>query len=192
MAWLSRSALEEMGFESIGPTVFISDKASFYNCQGISIGNHVRIDDFCVISAGSGGIEIGNYVHVAVFSSLVGRGKITLSDYCNISSRVAVFSSSDDYSGGSMTNPLIPEQYKQVLHADVQLGKHVIIGCGSVILPGVSIGDGAAVGALSLIQKNCQSFGIYAGVPARLVKERKRKLLELEQQFVATHEIKGN
>ena len=65
-------------------------------------------------------------------------------------------------------------------------GKHVIVGSGSVILPGVALEDGVAVGALSLVSKDCKAFGIYAGNPARRVKERKRDLLELEKQFVAS------
>lgn len=184
MARLSRSDIESMGFASLGENVLISDRASFYNCSQISLGNNVRIDDFCVLSAGVGGIEIGNFVHIAVYSSLIGAGKITLSDFCNISSRVSIYSSSDDYSGAAMTNPMIPDTYTNVLNADVLLGKHVIVGSGSVILPGVVISEGGAVGALSLIRDNCRAFGIYAGAPAKYIKERKRGLLELEKQFL--------
>ena len=184
MARLDRDAIEKMGFCSVGEGVVISDKASFYNCANISIGNNVRIDDFCVLSAGVGGITIGNHIHIAVFSSLIGAGKITLSDYCNISSRVAIYSSSDDYSGSFMTNPMIPGRYTSVTHADVYLGKHVIVGSGSVILPGITIEDGVAVGSLSLISNNCQPFGIYAGSPAKFLKERKKDLLELEKEFL--------
>ncbi|WP_374090223.1 hypothetical protein [Methylomicrobium lacus] len=185
MAILSRAKIESMGFASVGENVMLSDKASFYNCAKISLGSNVRIDDFCVLSAGNGGITIGNYIHIAVFSSLIGAGKITLSDYCNISSRVSIYSSSDDYTGSTMTNPMVPAQYTGVKHDDVFIGKHVIVGSGSVILPGVIIADGAAVGALSLIQKDCKAFGTYAGIPAKFIKERKRNLLELEKAFLA-------
>ena len=184
MAMLSRDLIEKMGFASVGENVQISDCASFYNSSKISLGNNVRIDDFCVIAAGSGGIEIGQYVHVAVGCSLIGAGKITLSDFSGLSSRVSIYSSSDDYSGVAMTNPTLPSQFTAVTHADVFFGKHVIVGCGSVILPGVTLEEGVAIGALSLVTKDCESFGIYAGNPARRVKERKRDLLELEQAFL--------
>lgn len=183
MGRLNRIMIEGMGFASVGENVFISDRASFYNCANIALGNHVRIDDFCLLSAGTGGITIGNYVHVAAYSSLIGAGKVTLCDFCNISSRVSIYSSSDDYSGTTMTNPMVPAQYTGVTHADVFVGRHVIVGSGSVILPGVTLEDGAAVGALSLIQKNCRAFGIYAGTPAKLINERKRDLLVLEKVF---------
>lgn len=184
MAILSREAIEMMGFLSVGNSVQISDSASFYGTTRIAIGNNVRIDDFCVLSAGLGGIQIGCFVHLAVYTSLIGAGKITLSDFSNLSSRVSIYSSNDDYSGKTLTNPTVPSQYTGVTHADVFLGKHVIIGCGSVILPGVTLEDGAAVGALSLVNKQCLAFGIYSGNPARRISERKRDLLKLESDFM--------
>lgn len=180
---MSREAIEGMGFSTVGQNVLISDRASFYNCGKISIGSNVRIDDYCVLSAGVGGIQIGDYVHVAVYSSLIGAGRITLSDFCNISSRVAIYSSNDDYSGSTMTNPTVPKHFTGVINADIFLGKHVIVGCGSIVLPGVTLEEGVAIGALSLVTKGCKAFGIYAGNPAKHIKERKRDLLEIERQF---------
>lgn len=177
MAFLTEQQLSTMGFAELGSNVLISDKASIYGASRIKIGNNVRIDDFCVLSAGEGGIEIGSYIHIAVYSSLIGAGKITLADFVNISSKVAVYSSNDDYSGEYMTNPMVPVEYTNVTHADVYLGKHVIIGSGSVVLPGVTLHEGVAVGALSMITKDCESFGVYAGVPAIKIKDRSQELL---------------
>lgn len=184
MGQLSREQIEALGFASLGEDVFLSDKASFYNCRHIRLGSRVRIDDFCVLAAGEGGIEIGDYVHVGVSSSLIGRGCITMESFSGLSSRVSIYSSSDDYSGASLTNPMVPEQYKCVLHADVHLGRHVIVGSGSVVLPGAVLEEGVAVGALSLINKRCESFGIYLGNPARRIGERKRDLLLLEKRLL--------
>jgi galactoside O-acetyltransferase len=181
MAWLTNEQLEAMEFARVGRNVMLSDKASYYNCKNIRLGNNVRVDDFCVLSAGIGGIDIGNYVHIAVYASLIGAGNIFLADFSNVSSRVAIYSSNDDYSGAAMTNPTVPSEFTNVQHADVKIGKHVIIGAGSVILPGVTLEEGVAVGALSLIRKDCQSFGIYTGIPAKRTGERKRDLLELEK-----------
>ena len=84
-----------------------------------------------------------------------------------------------------MTNPTVPSEFTGVTRADVLLDKHVIVGSGSVILPGVTLEEGVAIGALSLVHKNCGAFGIYVGNPARRIKERKRDLLGLEKQFMA-------
>ena len=184
MAALNREAIEKMGFAEIGSNVLISEKATFYNCNKIKLGDNCRIDDFCVVAAGEGGVNIGRFVHIAVGSTLIGTGNITLSDFSGLSSRVAIYSSSDDYSGAFMTNPTVPQQFTNVKHADVYLGKHVIVGSGSVILPGVRLEEGVAIGALSLVTKNCKAFGIYAGNPAKFIKERKKDLLTLEQQLL--------
>jgi len=186
MAILDRATIESMGFASLGDNVHISDRASFYNCSGISLGSNVRIDDFCVLSAGAGGITIGNYVHVAVYASMIGAGKIALSDFCNISSRVSIFSSNDDYSGEYMTNPTVPSEFTGVRHADVFIGRHAIIGSGSVILPGAVIEEGVAIGALSLVKKRCKAFLIYAGSPLRKIAERRRDFIALEQALLST------
>ena len=121
MAWLTDKQIREMGFACVGSNVKLSDKASYYNCKEIRLGSNVRVDDFCVLSAGIGGIDIGNYIHIAVFSTLIGAGNITLSDFCNISSRVSIYSSNDDYSGASMTNPTVPSEFTNSQHADVRL-----------------------------------------------------------------------
>ena len=184
MPLLSYETLHSMGFANIGTNVSVSDKASFYNCANIRLGNNCRIDDFCVLSAGEGGIYIGNYVHIAVYCSLIGQGKIQLSSFSGLSSRVSIYSSNDDYSGGFLTNPTIPNQFTNVKHQDVYLGKHVIVGSGSIILPGITLEEGVAIGALSLVTKNCNSFSIYAGNPVKFIKPRKKDLLALEQQLL--------
>ena len=184
MAFFTEEQIKAIGFRHVGENCLLSDKASYYNCNNIKIGNNVRIDDFCVLSAGIGGIEIGSYIHIAVYSSLIGAGKIVLKDFCNISSKVAIYSSNDDYSGQFMTNPTVPSQYTNVTSSDVVIGKHVIVGSGSVILPGVTLERGVAIGALSLVNKNCTEFSVYMGTPAKKIKERKRDLLELEKQFL--------
>lgn len=185
MSYLNRDEILQMGFASVGDKVQLSSKASYYNCAKIQIGSNVRIDDFCVISAGEKGITIGNHVHLAIYSSLIGAGKITISNFCNVSSRVAIYSSSDDYSGHFLTNPTIAEQYTSVKHADVFLDEHVIIGCGSVVLPGVQLGKGVAIGALSLVTRSCDAFGIYAGIPVKRIKDRHRGVLDVADAFCA-------
>lgn len=122
MAFFSRDQVDAMRFASLGKNVLISEKVSLYNPARISIGNNVRVEDFCGISAGNGGIDIGNYVHIAVYVSLIGAGKTSLADISGLSSRVAVSSSNDDYSGEHLTNPMVPAKYTGVHHVDVRIG----------------------------------------------------------------------
>ncbi len=172
-----------MGFASIGKNIRLSRKASIYNPDRISIGNFSRIDDFCVLSAGNEGIEIGRNVHVAIYTSLIGKGKIQIGNFANLSSRVTVYSSNDDYSGEYMTNPTVDSRFTHVYSAPVTIGEHVIVGSGSIILPGVTLGEGVSIGALSLVNKDCEAFKIYAGTPVRYLKDRSRNLLKVAKKL---------
>lgn len=178
MAFLSEEQLQNLGFGKLGSNVLISDKASIYNAKHIQLGSDVRIDDFSILSAGEDGIEIGNNVHIACYVSLIGKSKITIGDYAGISSKTAVYSSSDDYSGNFMTGPTVPESMRKVDNRPVVIADYVIVGAQSVILPGVTIGEGSAIGALSMVTKNVSPWGIYVGSPLKFIKSRSNKMLD--------------
>ena len=182
-SFYSEDELRELGLKKYGTNVKISRNASLYGRENIEIGNDVRVDDFCILS---GRICLGNNIHIAAYAALYGGEEgIFISDFVNISSRVCIYSVSDDYSGESMTNPTVPEKYKHVISAPVQIEKHVIIGSTSVILPGVKLAEGSAFGAFSFVNKSVEPWGIYAGIPCKRLKERSRHLIEYEQDYVS-------
>ena len=171
MGYLSKMEVENLKFATVGENVYISDKASIYNPHNISIGSNVRIDDFCILSAGTGGIKIGNNVHIACYVSLIGNSEILVEDFVGISSKSAIYSSSDDYSGEFLSGPTIPLEYKKVDSRTVILKTHSIIGAGCVILPGVIIGEGTAIGSLSLVTKSVEEWKIFGGTPLKFLKK---------------------
>ena len=182
MAYLSKAELKDLGFLYLGSNVKISDKASIYNCEHISIGNNTRIDDFCVLS---GKITLGINIHLAPFVLLAGGDEgITMDDYSGCAYHVQIFSQSDDYSGKTMTNPTIPIEYKKEFKRAISIGKHVIIGTSSIVFPGVFLAEGCSVGALTLVNKSTKPWGIYVGNPAKRIKDRSKDLLVLEQKFL--------
>jgi len=157
----------------------ISPKASIYG--SVKMGDNVRIDDFCILT---GDIKIGNNVHIGCFSFLSGSDGIVLEDYVGISPRTSMFTACDDFSGMSLSNPTVPDEYKPGLKVGpITIRRHVLIGANCVILPGVHIGEGCAIGAFSLINKDMEQWNIYSGVPARKMKERSRELIELQQEY---------
>lgn len=188
MGYLDKDQLNAMGFKKLGSHVKISDKASIYNPSQISIGSHVRIDDFVILSAGNDGIILGDYVHIACFCGLMGAAEIKMDDFSGLSSRVFIYSSSDDYSGATLTNPTVPEKYKNVASAPVHLHKHVIVGTCATILPGVSVGVGSAIGAYALVGMDIPEKVIATGQPCRVVKERKTDLFKLEEDLRKSNE----
>lgn len=182
MAYLSIEALGKLGFKKLGENVRISDKASIYNPEQIEIGDHSRIDDFCVIS---GRVVIGKFVHIAPMSLIAGGELgVVFKDFSGLAYGVKVFTQSDDYSGGSLTNPTVNKIYKNERSAEVCIGKHVIIGTNSVVFPGVNLAEGCSVGAMALVTRSTEPWGIYAGNPAKKIKDRKKDLLVLEREFL--------
>jgi len=180
-SFFSREEIADLGFASVGEAVCISRFARFYNPGNIHIGDHTRIDDFCIISAGSE-VKIGKYIHIAAYTSLFGGGGIRLDDFVNISSRVALYSVTDDVSGESLTNPMIPVEFKQPpIEEPVILEKHSFIATNCTVLPGVCLREGSVVGAHSLVKKDIPAWEIWAGSPAKFLGNRERLLLEKEK-----------
>ncbi len=183
-SFLSADELSKIPFKSLGSDIRISRNARFYSPENISIGDHVRIDDFCILSGGKG-IDIGSYVHIAAYCALYGNEGIRLADFTGLSSRVVIYTTSDDYSGLALTNPTIPKNFRPELKGQpVTLGKHVIIGTNSTILPGVTMAEGSALGAHSLLTKDAKAWTIYFGAPAKPLKKRESRVLALEKSLL--------
>ncbi len=176
--------LKEAGFKALGHNVQIAKNCTIIGLENIEIGNNVRIDGYCsIIAAGSGWIKLGSYIHLGGYSLLSAGDGIHMDDFSGLSQGVRIYSRTDDYSGKYLTNPTVPEKYKGTIGGTVTLGRHVIIGSGCVILPKVSIGEGSSVGALSLVTKSLDPWGVYIGCPAKRLKDRSKRLLELEVEL---------
>ncbi|MGN0983806.1 MAG: acyltransferase [Gemmiger sp.] len=181
-SFYTEEELRQIGFASLGKDVKISRKASIYGAEHMVIGNHVRVDDFCVIS---GAVTLGNYAHVAVGTALfAGTAGIFLGDFTGVSSRSAIYAVSDDYSGRYMPHPTIPDRYRGVTEKPVILEKHALVGTGCTILPGVTLREGTAVGAMSLVNRDTEAWSIYIGVPAKKTGDRKKDILRLEAELL--------
>lgn len=162
-----------INFKSIGKNCKISPFARFYNPEQIEIGDNVRIDDFCILSAGIGGIKIGNHIHIAPYASLIGAGRIELKDYSQVAAKCSILSSSDDFSGEYLVGPQVPEETRNVRHLAVTLEKYAVLGCNSIVFPGVTIGENTATGAFTLVRESLPDNMLYAGNPIKKLRERK-------------------
>ncbi len=179
-SFYTEEELKKIGFKSVGHEVYISKKASIYSPEKISIGNHVRIDDFCILS---GNIEIGNYVHIAAYVALYGKEGIKISDFCGCSARCTIYSATDDFSGEYMVSPMVPEELTNVTGGKVTLEKFVQLGVNTVVMPNLTIEEGTSVGAMSFINKSLEKWGIYVGIPCRRIKDRKKNIEDLSKNI---------
>ncbi len=185
--------VNHLNFARVGKDVTIWPLAKIISPEVISIGNSVIIDDFVFLMGGKKTV-IGDFVHIASFSSITGGGEFLMEDFTCLSSGVRVFTGNEDYLGGCMTNSAVPPPYRVPIRSSVTLKKHAIVGANSVILPGVVIGEGAVVGAHSLVKKDCKPWTIYGGSPAKELKARIcEKILALEAQLrKELYDKKGN
>lgn len=178
MSFYTEEELSKLGFKVYGKNVKISRFARIYNPQSIEIGNHVRIDDFCILSASSKEFIINDYVHISAGAYLYGSSGLFIDSYSNISAGVKLYTVNDDYSGESLVGPTVPEEYRNVTKKPILIGKYVVIGCNTVVLPGSILTDGVAIGSNSLVKSSLKSWKIYGGTPVRLLKDRSKNLLK--------------
>ena len=188
MGYLSDSELKKLNPKSLGENVNIADDAVLIGIENMSFGSHIRIDSNTVIVAINGFLNVGSYVHISAGCYLACSSGLTLEDYVGLSAHVKVFTASEDFSGETLHNPMVPETYKNIKRGPVVIGRHSIIGAGSTILPGVRIGPSTAVGAMSLVNKSLDSFGTYFGVPVKRMGERSKQHLVLEADFKKSQE----
>ena len=180
--FLTVEELQRLGFRKLGRNVLIHPTAVIVDGSAVSIGDHVRIDPFCVLSAKR--IDIGAYGHISSHTALLGRAQIFLEDFVNISPGAMIFTSNDDFLGRRLVGATIPEAFKGVHHGDVIIRRHGLVGAGTVVLPGVTIGEGSAVGALSFVERSLEPWGVYGGVPARRIRDRAKDILALEEELM--------
>lgn len=175
-SFYTESELLEIGFKSVGKEVKISRKASIYSPEKITIGDNVRIDDFCILS---GNITLGSNIHISAYVALYGAMGVVMDDYSGISPKSVVYSAMDDFSGDYLVGPIHPEHTTNVTGGLVRICKYVQIGSNTIVFPKLTIGEGALIGACSLVNRNCEEWGVYYGIPAKRQKARSKGLLNL-------------
>lgn len=173
-SFYSEEELAGIGFKYLGRSVKISRHARFYGAQNISIGNNVRIDDFCILS---GSITIGSNIHIAAYVALYGSMGIILEDYTGISARTTIYSAMDDFGGEYLVGPIHDECQIHVTGGPVILKRYSQLCANVLVFPNLIIGEGAVVGACSMVRHSLEPWGIYIGIPVRKLKERESSML---------------
>lgn len=184
MSYYSLDELSNSGLITAGKNVKVSKDIRIYGAGKIIIGDNVRIDAFCILATGDNGyINIESHIHISSDVALYGGGGISIGSFCTISSKCTLYSASDDYSGEYLIGPQISEEFLKVEKRPIILEKYSAIGAHSLILPGTILREGAVLGAMSLATTELQEWKIYAGIPAKFIKDRKKNLIEKADNF---------
>ncbi len=166
-----------------GKNVIIGKTVRIRYPELVSIGDNCIIDDFTYISTA---LEMKGNVHISAGCKIIGgkNSTVAFDEYSTLSPGVVLAAGSDDYIGGIAT-PLVPMEVKgDAKIGYIRLGRHCIVGSNSVVLPNITFGEGASVGALSLVRSDLQPWTLYAGIPAKKIRDRnKDRILNLENIF---------
>lgn len=134
----------------------------------VRIAKTARVDSFVKIEGGKG-VSIGEFVHVASFSHLnLGGGKLIFEDHSGCSSHCCIASGTPDWSY-LYASAAEPSQFKHPIHYITRICCFAILFAGVIVLPGVTIGEGAIVKPGSLVKDDVSSWTIVEGNPARKV-----------------------
>lgn len=171
----SRLIYYKITLKVLGKNCLLDEGVRIDGPQNISISDYVWIDKNVSLSAAFGYIHIGKRVHIAPYSHIAGGGGVEIGDYVGISSGVKIYSHSETPRDGKrMSGPMVPEEMKGLITKKVTLEKDAFLGTNAVILPGITIGEGAVVAANSLVIKSVKPYVIVAGVPAKPIGVRKK------------------
>ena len=173
-SFLSQQEIDELGFKSCGNNVKISRFARFYSPEKVSIGDNVRIDDFCILS---GNITLGSHIHISAYVALYGAMGIIMEDYTGISAKSVIYSAMDDFSGDYLIGPIHDERMTNVTGGPVIMRKYSQIGANCLIFPNLEVKEGTIIGACSMLKNGTDVWSIYAGIPAVKKKNRSKNLL---------------
>lgn len=172
-SFYSADELNTLGLKSFGDNVLISKKCSIYSPEKISIGNNVRIDDFCILS---GEIKLGSHIHISAYSALYGANGIEMEDYTGISPRTTIFSAMDDFQGDYLIGPIHTKEYINVTGGEVILRQFSQLGAGTMVFPSVEIGEGAVTGAMTLVNKDLNPWTVNVGIPVTKSWSRSKRI----------------
>ena len=173
-SFYTEEELSGLGLKSYGRKVLISRKCSIYGANNISIGDNVRIDDFCILS---GFITLGSHIHISAYVALYGANGIEFEDYTGISPRSTIFSAIDDFSGNYLIGPIHSSDKTHVTGGKVIVQKHSQIGANCIVFPNLTISEGSVIGAMSLVKRSTNPWTINTGIPINNTRPRIKELL---------------
>jgi acetyltransferase-like isoleucine patch superfamily enzyme len=153
----------------LGRAVYVGKSARLAadSTEGITIGDHTEIYDGALLMTYGGVIRIGANVGINPYCVLYGHGGLTIGDDTLIAAHVVIIPANHKFDRGD-----VPIRSQGLTCRGVTIGKNVWLGARTVILDGVSIGEGAVIGAGSVVTRSIPQRAVAVGVPARVVKVR--------------------
>lgn len=171
-----RASIKHKNLITAGRTLFIGDNVEInaLSKKGVCFGNNVSIHRNTIIDCTGGirsigeGINIGNSVGFSPNCYIQVRGKVTIGDNVIFGPYVKIFSENHNFQDADLP---VNQQGETRIGVNIESG--VWVGSGAIILDGVTIGENAIIAAGSLVNKDVPPNSIVAGIPAKIIKNRK-------------------
>jgi acetyltransferase-like isoleucine patch superfamily enzyme len=166
-----------------GPGIEIRQGTTIINPAALHTSGDLRIEADCFFhcggnawSGGQGYIKVGKGCWFAQKNVLYGAGGIEIGDHSGTGPGVMIFSSRDNYDLEHARKPHIVHTFGKVT-----IGSYVRIFSGAIVSPGVTIGEGAVIGANSVVLSDIPPWTIAAGTPAKPLRARERDSVEVRK-----------
>lgn len=155
-----------------GEHVVLNAMCKIMRAENMEIGDYSRILDFSFIDAGKL-LRIGKHTLITWHCVIEGGAQTFIGNRVFMGPGSKLLTSTYELNG-YYANEFLPKETRSTKYGDITLCDDAYIGAGSIIMPGVTVGEGAVVGANSLVDRNLKPWGIYFGSPAKLVGMREQ------------------
>lgn len=173
----------ELGsFKEVGPKVQIYEPVTIVSPERVILKGHDMISEYVHIIGGIS-TTIGQFVHIAPCVSISGGGRTIIEDFVNIAAGSRMITGTDAIDGTGLIGPTVPSELRNITRSFITLKKFAFIATNAVVLPGITIGEGAVVGSNSVVTKDVEPWTINIGSPTKPIKDRpKDKILRLAEK----------
>ena len=172
------------GNYNVGEDVRIDEFAIIKHPLKMKIGSHVAIDAYfyCTVR-----LTVGDYCHISSHVSVVG-GKdaaLTMGNFSHLAAGAKLIVYGDENLGEGLVSPIVPAKWRdKMVGGEIIVGDFVSVLTNAVVAPGVTLGEGCVLAANSLAKQDIPAWEVWGGTPARFLKERRRdKMIQYAKEL---------
>lgn len=170
--------------KSCGKDVKIYPTSKVVRPDCVSIDDNTRLCDYVFIHPEGGQISIGKYCDFEPYSLIWGAGDMKIGNFVNFGPGMKIMGNLYDYRSGDIMVGTVEQTHAGIIADELVIEDHVYFGADVTVLGNVhKIGEGAIIGAQSLVNCDIEPWGVYVGSPVRKIGERPRTALDKVKEY---------